>query len=142
MMLAERLEAHSMYEPMTGCKLWLGGLQHGYGNIKIAGRTKLVHRVAWEAQHGPIEEGKQIDHKCRVRSCINVAHLEPVTMHENKRRGLQGVLRQPKTHCINGHAYIAENSYNDRKGVVRCMQCARESRLRSYRRIRNGYINR
>jgi hypothetical protein len=28
----------------------------------------------------------QIDHLCNVRNCVNPAHLEAVTAHENMRR--------------------------------------------------------
>ena len=97
-------------------------------------QTKLVHRVAYEEVHGPIPEGLQVDHKCRLRCCVEERHLEPVTLTENKRRGLQGILRQPKTYCIHGHAYVEGNTYVGRSGVARCMECARQSRLRSYRR--------
>lgn len=31
--------------------------------------------------------GKELDHVCRVRACVNPAHLEPVTHIENVRRG-------------------------------------------------------
>jgi hypothetical protein len=41
---------------------------------------------------GPIPPNREIDHLCRVRSCVNPAHLEVVTNRENCRRGIKGVL--------------------------------------------------
>lgn len=35
---------------------------------------------------GPIPEGLHLDHLCRVRRCVNPAHLEPVTQAENNYR--------------------------------------------------------
>ncbi|MGH9151353.1 MAG: HNH endonuclease [Acidimicrobiales bacterium] len=32
-------------------------------------------------------EGLTLDHLCRDRRCVNPAHLEPVTVAENLRRG-------------------------------------------------------
>jgi hypothetical protein len=36
---------------------------------------------------GPVPEGMELDHLCRVHPCVNPEHLEPVTPRENKLRG-------------------------------------------------------
>lgn len=78
--LAARLERLSSPEPMSGCVLWLGGVNGpGYGMLKIDGVGRMAHRVAYEVARGPIPPGLVLDHRCRVRSCIRVEHLEPVT---------------------------------------------------------------
>jgi hypothetical protein len=41
----------------------------------------------YEALTGSIPADLQLDHLCRVRNCVNPAHLEPVTPRENVRRG-------------------------------------------------------
>ena len=47
-----------------------------------------MHRIAYEAARGPIPPGLTLDHRCRVRSCVNPAHLDPVSGRENVLRGI------------------------------------------------------
>lgn len=70
----------------TGCVLWTGLQKMGYGYITVNYKMLLVHRVMYEMFAEPIPEGLTIDHLCRVRNCVNVSHLEPVTIAENLRR--------------------------------------------------------
>jgi hypothetical protein len=78
----------------TGCLIWTGRLNnHGYGVIKVKTSTRLVHRLMYEYEVGPIPEGLELDHLCRVPACAEFTHLEPVTHQENCRRGKRGVLR-------------------------------------------------
>ena len=71
-----------------GCILWGGHLSKwGYGRVTYKGRLVQAHRVAYELFKGPIPEGLQLDHLCRVRNCVNPDHLEPVTPSENTLRG-------------------------------------------------------
>lgn len=66
----------------------------GYGTAYNP-RTKRMdaaHRVAYEREVGPIPEGKELDHLCRFRACVNTSHLEPVTRRENARRGRKAKL--------------------------------------------------
>lgn len=68
------------------CWPWLGAVgSHGYG---IYGRPRvLAHRWAYEHFVGPIPVGLVIDHLCMEKTCVNPAHMEPVTIGENVRRG-------------------------------------------------------
>lgn len=71
----------------TGCWLWDGHiLASGYGQYKDRGRTFQAHRWFWERVHGSVPAGLELDHLCRVRACVNPAHLEAVTHTENCRR--------------------------------------------------------
>lgn len=85
--LRERFEAKYVVTP-GGCWRWIGTrTPEGYGQIRVAvGEVAYAHRVAYELLVGPIPEGLHIDHLCRVRACVNPAHLEPVTQAENNRR--------------------------------------------------------
>lgn len=94
-----------------GCWLWQRALSHdGYAvcGTRIPGRSAYAHVRTYEDLVGPVPEGLQLDHVCRIRHCVNPAHLEPVTDSENKRRGSQGVL---KTHCKHGHPWVEANVY-------------------------------
>lgn len=71
------------------CWLWTGALTTGYGRFHVAVGVPLVlaHRFAYEALVGRIPRGLDLDHLCRVRACVNPAHLEPVTRRNNLMRG-------------------------------------------------------
>lgn len=91
--IAERFAAKFTPEPNSGCWLWTAALNNcGYGVLGLGaknGRTNLIgyaHRIAWELERGPVPEGLTLDHRCRVRHCVNVAHLEPVTHQVNCQR--------------------------------------------------------
>lgn len=96
--LEERLVANSVLSQDTHlggdpCWIWIGKIgANGYGRIQMrckeTGRhlTCLVHRIAYAELVGPIPDGMEIDHKCRVQACINPNHLEPVDGPENIRR--------------------------------------------------------
>lgn len=69
------------------CWLWCGYIdQYGYGQISVDNRSLGVHRVSYICFNGPIPEGFQVDHRCRVRRCLNPIHLEAVTVSENNLR--------------------------------------------------------
>ena len=82
------------YAPDLGaCWLWTGALSdRGYGAFRIGGRsgkTVRAHRWAFEDANGPIPEGLEPDHLCRVRACVRPDHQEAVTHRENLRRGAE-----------------------------------------------------
>lgn len=71
----------------TPCWVWAGACQQGgYAITSIKHKTLMAHRVYWEREHGPIPDGFQIDHLCRVRNCVNSAHMQLVNAAENVRR--------------------------------------------------------
>lgn len=138
----DKLQSNTIPEPNTGCWLWIGNrMRNGYGttNVRVSrGKhaVQLAHRIVWEAHRGAVPDGLQLDHLCRVRSCVNPWHLEPVTRKENILRGVSPTAANArKTHCPLGHAYTPDNMYlrGDRPGRM-CRQCriqkAREWRQR------------
>lgn len=124
----------------SDCWLWLGRKNpSGYAQIVIAKHQRSAHRVSYETFVGPIPAGLEIDHLCRVRHCVNPAHLEPVTRAENMRRAVAAtgmVAGKPVggmqlgEECLSGHLVDAENHYI-RRGLIRCLTCRREQNRRS-----------
>lgn len=95
--IEERFWAKVEPEPNSGCWIWVGGrVGAGYGALSV-GRVEegnvYAHRLAYTLFRGPIPDGLEPDHLCRLRPCTNPAHLELVTRSENNRRGLLGELR-------------------------------------------------
>lgn len=84
--LQERLERY--VERTEGCWFWIGSRDRlGYGRLHHDGRPRLAHRLFFELTNGPVPDGLELDHLCRVPSCVRPDHLEPVTHAENLRRG-------------------------------------------------------
>ena len=118
---SERFHDKIFYEPNTGCWLWSAALsKDGYAcfDRKLAHHA---HRYAYALYKGPIPHGLEIDHLCRVRSCVNPDHLEAVAHNENVRRGdfKTNHRNRVKTHCIRGHELAGHNIivklYNGKK---------------------------
>jgi hypothetical protein len=121
-----------------GCWLWTAHVgRDGYGRY----RCSMAHRVAYELLVGPIPEGLHIDHLCRVRNCVNPAHLEAVTCKENVMRGVGvTVSLAGRTHCLHGHEFTPENTYLRRRHstLIRvCRRCKADSQAK-LRRKRNA----
>ena len=95
----------------SGCWEWVGAANnHGYGQIRIAGKTTYAHRLMFERVNGPIPEGLHLDHLCRNPPCVNPAHLEVVTCRENMLRGVSPLAAQAKADkCKRGHDLSGEN---------------------------------
>lgn len=86
-----RIAERVAIDPETGCHVWTGptsgdGRGGGYPRMSLDGVTVAVHRVVAVNAWGFIPPRKQIDHTCRNRRCVNLAHLEMVTHRENQRR--------------------------------------------------------
>lgn len=119
------------------CWLWTASLDtHGYGHMFVEGALRLAHRLSYELFVGPIPDGLVLDHLCRVRRCVNPAHLQPITAAENNSAKLSRSIWREKTHCPQGHEYTPENTYLETYGARRCRKCVRAKNKR--RRERNA----
>jgi len=151
-MLPARIIAKIRIDEKTGCWLWIGYIEKGgYGRGTQVpdskgrrGRTCLAHRLVWELLVGPIPVGMVLDHRCRVRLCVNPAHLEPVTLAENSRRIRSVGLPNVNGLCRTGkHPWIPANIYIAPSGVMQCRCCRAERQRRfgsagKYRKARPG----
>lgn len=120
----ERFRA-SVHVADDGCWLWRGTLNDkGYGKFYVDGRQRPAHRWSYEHFVGPIPDGLEPDHLCRVRNCVNPNHLDPVTHRENSQRAAYS-----RTTCVRGHE-LPEPGPDGGRRV--CRTCANE-RNRAYK---------
>jgi HNH endonuclease len=104
--LEERLWSKIAIDRKTGCHVWMGHQQNGYGRFIVKwGQTRLVHRLVWELTNGPIPGGLHVLHRCDNPLCCNPDHLYLGTHAENMadkvrkgraRNGATGKLSQPR----------------------------------------------
>jgi hypothetical protein len=98
--------------PGNPCWQWIGAcLPQGYGRVWDGQRVEYPHRWTYAALVGPIPEGLEIDHLCRVRGCCNPTHLEPKTHRDN--------------HLARGSRSFAKLHLEHRRctGFPRCIAC-------------------
>lgn len=127
--LADRIRNRSA-EDASGCWIWQGALNDsGYGTLRLPDHRLLrAHRVSYEVFVGPIPDGMDLDHLCRVRSCVNPAHLEPVTRGTNLARGARGFALTG--YCRSGRHRVAETGIYTSNGRRTCAACKRERHRR------------
>lgn len=123
--LIERLMRNVEMITESGCWIWMGADKgNGYGMVRYHYKVFLTHRVSYEFFRGPIPDGLELDHLCRVTFCCNPWHLEAVTHQVNCQRGTGGTNQEVLnllseiskarsksiTRCPQGHPYNAENT--------------------------------
>ena len=147
MTVDEQQDKWTYKDPNSGCWLWLGFITNrGYANSKNRSfpGEQLGHRLSYMYHVGPIPEGTEIDHLCRVCSCVNPAHLEAVTHAENQRRGHSfAATNHRKTHCLRGHEFTPDNTYISLSGrhKRRCKICELEKQHAYYNRNKLSSLN-
>lgn len=110
----EQIKSRLTKTDSNGCWNWLGAKTNGgYGNIALGsyGKKRIVaHKFFYEKEFGEVEKGKQLDHICRNRSCVNPKHLRQLTCRENVLCG-EGIsaVNARKTHCHKGHELSIRN---------------------------------
>lgn len=115
----------------NGCLLWTGARAKSksgipkYAIFDIDGKTRVLHKYLYEHIIGPVPDNLQLDHLCREMGCVNVLHLEPITLYENNVVRGTGLTAQnaKKTCCPKGHKYSGVNS----QGKRICKDCQREA---------------
>lgn len=108
----------------NGCIEFTGHKKQGYGCFWTGEKFVRAHRFAWEALGRPLPVPPlQFDHLCRNRACVNICHLEVVSVAVNQHRGngFSGV-NYRKTACVNGHRLSGVNlsRYRDERVCKKC----------------------
>ncbi len=122
----------------AACWLWTGLINiGGYGSVRWRGRVGGAHIVSYQLLVGELPEGTELDHLCRVRHCVNPAHLEPVSHAVNMSRGSWAL----KTHCPQGHEYTGRNVMHipSRPTARYCRECHRIASHEVYMRTNRAH---
>jgi hypothetical protein len=136
MMTLPKVIASKIVVSESDCWMWKGTISDGgYAHVVWTGspNTRRVHRIVYQLLVGPIPSGLTLDHLCRVKSCVNPSHLEPVTMKENNLRSMSlSAINARKTHCIRGHDLNNPDLVYRRRGWRDCTICRllRQDRIR------------
>lgn len=135
--ITERFWAKVEKKSPEGCWEWIGAKTQGYGNLKVNGITVKASRLAYEMLVGLIPPGKELDHLCRNRACVNPAHTEPVSKRENILRGIgRAACKARQTHCIYGHPFDAVNTHIRSCGRRECLRCRQRRNKEAWERER------
>lgn len=142
--VAHRFAKKVVSDP-SGCWIWTAAkTERGYGCFAVKGKQHVASRWIYKALF-VVDDHLDIDHLCRVTSCVNPSHLEAVTHRENTRRGNAGKAYSQATRCKNGHEWNDENtrwytSSINGNPFKQCLACTRE-RQRKYRKQRLGQLS-
>ena len=129
------VEDHGFISP---CWIWAKNvdLRTGYGRLMVNYKTIGAHRWMFEREVGPIPDGLTLDHLCRIPTCVNPEHLEPVPGGVNAMRGDNPWAKNArKTHCKHGHEFTPENTYVGTDGGRRCRKCKRRDQMKYRRKL-------
>lgn len=133
--IAERLAFYSIPEPNSGCQIWFGTTTKGYGHVWYKGKPRKAHAVSYELEKGPIPEGMEAHHKCRLKCCINVEHLQPLTRSDHQRIDPRRRIGDV-THCKRGHEFTPENTSINKRTKRRGCRICKAAWQRAYTRRR------
>lgn len=122
------------------CWEWTAAIgTHGYGMFRSTSsgrvRTMTAHQWAWETLVGPIPAGKQLDHLCHNRCCVNVgAHLRVATPRQQTENGWSPArFNGARSRCIKGHPFDRMKMQDGRPTRV-CSTCEKERKRRATQR--------
>ena len=132
--MIDKLLEYAEPEPNTGCWLWTGGTTNsGYGSLWVeteSGRKKVgAHRIAYQCVYGSIPPKMTIDHRCKIKRCVNPSHLRLLSHRENILLADRGVISEnmAKLTAPCGHPYTVRWG-----NALRCLPCS-QTYMRTWR---------
>lgn len=136
-----------MAVPANSCWMWAGAyFSNGYGQAWWTGHGRPIqaHRLMFLEAVGPIPSDKQIDHLCRVRGCVNPAHLRLASRENIMAPGARcrAKVNAGRTHCPKGHSYEGRNLYvaHGKRYCRTCKNAGKVARRRARRISAQGTI--
>ncbi|MDE2103592.1 MAG: HNH endonuclease [Patescibacteria group bacterium] len=124
--MLDRFWSKISVDAKTGCWLWTGHVNKrwGYGQFWDGRRVVGAHSFSFAAFKGKPAAGIEPDHLCRIRRCVNPAHLEGVTRRVNLLRGDTIPARKAaQTMCGRGHPLAGANLIIAKNGTRQCRAC-------------------
>lgn len=128
---ADWLSALGVITFFEDCWIWGRAVQsRNYGMVNGTG----AHVIAYTLAHGPVPEGKQVNHLCKRKRCINPDHLNALTPRENweysrpeyvAAMAIRRAMFEASPVCRNGHSK-AEWGTTSTQGFV-CRKCRNEA---------------
>lgn len=109
----ERILANTV-RTEAGCLVFMGSATDNRGQLQgraaINGRPRLVHRIIYEAAHGPLPPKVQVHHGCVNPICVALEHLMPATpkLHKHLHRMIRDGATIEQQRAV-AAAYFAEH---------------------------------
>lgn len=124
--LEKVLVSQILFYQDTPCWEWQACIDDGgYGRFNLEG-IHYAHTASYYLFVGTVPEGKEIDHLCRRRHCVNPLHLQAVTHKINMAR-----MAEIKATCKNDHVFTPENTFAMKSGRG-CKTC-RYQKIKEWR---------
>ena len=95
------------------CWTWPHTKEDGYGIAHVDGQRWRAHRLTYHHLVLPLRKAVVIHHKCANRACVNPAHLQATTHHQNlaEMQARQGLLSTIKILEDEVHSLLEEILY-------------------------------
>lgn len=124
----ESILARVSHDSPTGCWLWQGYVNKGYGHVTFEGKSgRSVHRIIYTALKEDVPSTLDLHHTCPNKHCCNPAHLEPLPHPEHIRLNrIDGQMCRKGLHVFTGDNIL------DYKGRRRCRHCHNQNQQKYY----------